>query len=407
MRNFDLINDTPTTNKTVFLRCDLDVPLDDSGFILDDSKIVLAMKTINYLVKTGARVVIATHLGNPKGQRNEKLSTKVIAEYLHKHLRCNVKFCNDCVGEPVKKEIFRVSYGDVVVLENLRFHSEEENCDLTFARSLADGMNIYVNDAFSCCHLKHASILGVPFFIRATAGLLLDEEVSNISKILDGNNNQYNMAIIGGGRLINKFDILSNLVDKVQYLVLVGEIANTFLYTSGKGIGKSLHEIEFVERCRELMREAEKNGCNIVLPVDVVITNEPLENAKPIKKLATDIKDNDMVVDVSRKTLSNIKYMLSIVDNVIVNGTAGIYEIPKFAIGSELICRLVAKATKNRNIHSIAGGSDTLTVIDSLGEAENFSRVYRSNASFHELLSGHVLSGLEVLYRLSKIGTAI
>ena len=399
MFGFDIINDTPTTNKTIFVRCDFNVPLDENGEIIDDSKIQLSLPTIKYLIKTGARVVIGTHIGNPKGVFNEKLSTKVIYKYLQRVLRCNVYFCNDCVGEEAKREIFRASYGDVVVLENLRFHLEEESCDFNFAKQLSDGMNLYVNDALSCSHLQYASILGVPLFIRATAGLTLARDVEIIENVFKSRDT---LIILGGKNLAGKIDIINNLVDKVKYIAIVGTLANAFFSATGNNVGKSIRAIEYEEAILDVIRKAEKNDCKIILPVDVFVANDISTTADVEKKLATQLAKNDIIVDIAEKSISNIKYLLSLVKNVIWYGSAGVSELTKFANGSIEICNAIADLTNKEKIISLAGGKNVISIVKQEDDIDNFSFISNSNQVFSMLLSGKILAGLEILHRLSK-----
>ena len=399
MFGFDIINDTPTTNKTIFLRCDFNVPLDENGNIIDDGKIKLSLPTIKYLVKTGARVVIGTHIGNPKGTFNEKLSTKVIYKYLQRVLRCQVHFCNDCIGDDTKREIFRASYGDVVVLENLRFHPEEENCNFNFAKQLSDGMNLYVNDALSCCNLQYASILGVPLFISATAGLTLAKNVEIVKKVFE---NRDTLIILGGKNLAGKIEIINNLADRVKYIAIVGTLANAFFSALGNNVGKSIRAIEYEEEILDAIRKAEKNDCQIILPVDVFVSNDISSTANIEQKLATQLEKNDIIVDIAEKSISNIKYLLSSVKNVIWYGSAGISELAKFANGSIEICNEIADLTNKEKITSLAGGKNVISIIKQEDKIDSFSFISNSNQVFSMLLSGKILPGLEILHRLSK-----
>lgn len=398
MFGFDLITDIPTTNKTIFFRCDFDVPLNEDGEILDDEKIRKSLPTINYLIKTGSRVVIATHIGKPQGKFNYQLSTKVIYKYLQKHLRCDVYFCDDCIGEKTKKEIFKASYGSVVILENLKFYPEEEQCDLTFARELSDGMNIYVNDCLSCSHLQYASILGVPLFVRPTAGTTLNNEVNTIKSVLIGKNIT---AIVGGNKFLSKVDLLNNLIEIADYLIIVGGIANTFFQAIGKNVGKSLRDIECEEIILDFFNKAKKTGCKIILPVDVVVAKDIINEANTKTKLIEKLTKDDIIVDIGEKTLYNIEYLLSISKNVIWYGSACINEIGKFSYGNINICKMISHYTKTGKIKSIVGGRNVILTIKQQKQQDNFSFISNSNQSFLNFLSGKILPGLEILHRLS------
>ena len=399
MVGFDLITDIPTTNKTILLRCDFNVPLTDDGKIANDEKIVASLPTIKYLVKTGARVVIATHIGNPHGKFDQKLSTRVIYEYLNTHMMCDVYFCNDCIGEATKREIFRASYGDIVVLENLKFHIEEEKCDLNFARELSDGMNIYVNDCLSCSHLHYASILGVPILIRPTSGITLNNELCLLQSVLS---ERHTTAIIGGNNFLSKIDLLNNLLDRVDNLILVGEIANTFLQVLGNNVGKSIRDIECDEIVANLFDKAKKRGCRIILPIDVVVANEISSNSKTKVKLFNDISKNEIIVDIGEKTLSNIKNIVSSSKQVIWYGSACISEVMSFSKGNIELCKIIANETKKKIIRSVVGGKNVVATIYNKKMQNNFSFISKSNQAFLQLISGKMLVGLEILHRLSS-----
>lgn len=399
MFGFDVVDEIPTTNKTIFLRCDFNISLSENGEIIDDSKIKLSLPTIKYLIKTGARVVIGTHIGNPKGTFNEKLSTIVVYKYLQQVLRCNVHFCHDCIGDDVKRDIFRSSYGDVVVLENLKFHPEEENCDFNFAKQLSDGMNIYVNDALSCSNFQYASILGIPLFIRATAGLTLAKDINVIRSVFESRDT---LVILGGRNLIGKIGIIDYFADKVKYIAIVGTLANAFCFAMGNDVGKSIRAIEYEEAILDVVNKTEKNNCKIILPVDVVVANDISANVETKKKLATQLTKNDIIVDIADKSISNIKYLLSSVKNVIWYGSAGISELSKFANGSIKVCDEIAKLTKKGKIISLVGGKNVVSIIEKEDKRDNFSFVSNSNQVFSMLLSNKIVPGLEILHRLSK-----
>ena len=401
MTCFDVVNDTPTTNKTIFLRCDLDVPLNENGAIIDDRKIKDALPTLNYLVKTGARVVIGTHLGNPKGEKNEKLSTRVLAEYLDRHLRCDVFFCDDCIGEDTKRTIFRASYGDVVMLENLRFYKEEYTCDLNFAKQLADGMNVYVNDTFAVSNHSYASIIGVPLFIRSTAGFSLQREVENLDKVLQGGG-QNIIAIIGGGRLSAKIDIINNLIEKVQYIFICGAVANTFFKEAGYNIGKSMYEPEYTKYVDGILKKATLNNCIIATPEEVIVSKDITGKSKTSIKKITELEDDDIIVDVGEKYVNLIKMVINKTKYVIWNGTLGISEMSAFNKGDMSLIDEITKLTKKKKIFSIAGGNDTFASIIKSGKQDDFSFLSYNGESFTNYLAGRVVPGVEILHRLAK-----
>ena len=314
--DFDVINDIPTTNKTILLLTDLNVPLDEQMEIVDDQKIKQAMLTINYLVKTGARVVIATHLGNPINNMDFKFSTKPIAKYLDKRLRCNVKFCQTCVGDQSRKEIFHSNYGDVIVLENLLFEQKEKTCDINFAQQLSDGINVFVNDAFEYSNYSYASTLCVPLFVRATAGLNLANSVKYLNTFLNSNN-IFSTAIIGG-RMIDKIDLLNNLIDrKINCIIVGGIVANNFLKALNYNIGNSLFEPTCVEIASKILENAKKQNILLVLPNDVCVSEKiSKSDVKDIKEKKIDKNNYDeIIVGLGKESIENIYNILSISKN--------------------------------------------------------------------------------------------
>lgn len=397
---YDVVDDVVTTNKTVFVRCDFNVPIKD-GVITDDSRIKASLDTINYLIKTGARVVIGTHLGRPSGQYDSKLSTEIIARYLDRKLRCNVYFSDKCVGEEAQRMIFRASYGEVVVLENLRFHKEEEECDMTFAAKLAEGMNLYVNDAFSCSHRNHASIFGLPIFARPVAGFSLSRELAALTKVVN-NRQGKTVSIIGGSKVSTKIDILRNLVKTSSALVIGGGMANTFLYAHGFNIGKSLCEPSLSDTVREIYDNAKESGCTIVVPHEVVVTKEIKDNAafeiKDIKNIAND----DLIVDVAPQFIAELKPELELADNILWNGPLGVFEVLPFNKGTNAVANIIADVTVKNKILSVVGGGDSVAAIKQINRNSDFSFISTAGGAFLEFIEGRNLPGVEILKRLSS-----
>ena len=398
MINFDIINDIPTTNKTVFLLADLDVQIDEYGKIVDDRKIQVAMPTIKYLVKTGARVVIATHLGRPSDLFDAHLSTRPIAKYLDKRLHCDVNFCSTCIGERSKQEIFRTGYGDVIVLENLFSHREEIMCDVNFARRLADGINIYVNDAFGYSDKPYSSVLCLPLFVRATGGLVLSNYVKQLDTFLN-NSDGFSTAIIGG-KMINKLELLNNLIENVRYVIVGGLVANNFLKAFGYNIGQSQFEPKCVEIAEKFFNKAKKNGCLLVFPIDVAVVRNTLQEKIQIKKIS-EIENDDIIVDVGTESVKNICDILSLSKCVFCDGLTGISEISTcdafFTISDK-----IARLTKEKHIFSVISGQDTLLALKNKSFLQDFSFVSSFPDATLQYMSGKVLPGLEVLKRLSK-----
>ena len=399
MINFDVVNDVPTTNKTVFLLTDLDVPIDDFGRIISDEKIQRAMPTINYLVKTGARVVIATHLGYPVNELETRLSTKPIANYLDKRLHCDVNFCPTCIGEQAKRDIFRTGYGDVIVLENLLFYQGEKSCDINFARQLADGMNVYVNDAFGFSNCSYASVLGVPLFIRATGGLVLENEVRQLDVILD--NSKYFTTAIIGGRMNNKIDLIYHLMERARCIVVGGVIANNFLKALGYNIGKSQFEPKCVDEIKKIFDRATKNNCLISFPTDVVVVKDVIEN-DVITKNIDDVEDDDIIIDIGNESVNNIIGLLELSKCVFCYGNVGIGEFAINGGATRVIFEKITELTRKKRLFSVASGKDTVVALREMGDVNGLSFTSFNPDATLQYMSGKVLPGLEVLKRLSK-----
>ena len=400
MVNFDVVNDIATTNKTIFLLTDLDVPIDEKGVITNDKKIRLAMPTISYLIKTGARVVIATHLGRPAKRFDARFSTRPIAKYLNDRLPCDVSFCDESIGEKTRRAIFRTAYGDAIVLENLLFHREESEFDMNFAKQLAEGMNIYVNDAFGYCDKSFASVLGVPLFVRATAGLVLTNEIRKLDLFLNSGKG-FNTAIVGGDYFDDKFDLLDKLVEVAKFVVIGGNVANTFLVATGKKIGKSFYEPLLLDKAKDLLVKASKNDCMIVLPQDVIVAKDVNASGKLQKKSVNDIKEDDIIIDIADATLKRISDVLDLSkyvfwDNLLTSGNK------KSSFSTKIIGEKVALLTKKKKMFSIVSGNDVIIALNKLDKLDKISFVARHRNSTIQYLCGQVLPGIEILRRLSK-----
>ena len=310
MKMFNKIKDLNVKDKVVFVRADMNVSIKD-GKIIDDTRIKATMPTIEYLVNNGAKVVLTSHLGSPKGVVKEELSLKIVLERL-KELMPKVKFnfSNDCIGEQTKKDIANTNYGEVILLENLRFHPGEEANDENYAKELASLAEIYVNDAFSTCHRKHASMVGVPALLPAYAGFTLEEEIENLTNLVS-NPEKPVMVIVGGSKVSTKLELLKALVKKYEYVVVGGGMANTFLYALGKPVGNSLKEEELKQDALDLLADAKANNCEVILPVDVVVAPQVAEN-QSVKTVSVDnVATDDVIVDLGEKTLEKIENTLT------------------------------------------------------------------------------------------------
>ncbi len=400
MINFDVVNDIATTNKTIFLLTDLDVPLDEKGVILNDTKIRLAMPTINYLIKTGARVVIATHLGHPAKRFDARFSTRPIAKYLNDRLHCDVSFCDECIGEKSRKAIFKTEYGDAIVLENLLFHREESEFNMEFAKQLADGINVFVNDAFGYCEKSFSSALGVPVFVRASAGLVLTNEIKKLDLFLNSERG-FNTAIVGGDYFDEKFDLINKLVEVAKFVVLGGNVANTFLVATGKKIGKSFYEPMLLEKAKDLLIKASKNDCMVILPQDVIVSKDKGTADKLQKKSINNLDEDDIIIDVADATLKRINEVLELSkyvfwDNLLTSGNK------KSSFSTKFISEKIAISTKKKKMFSIVSGNDLIVALNKLEKLDKVSFVARHHNSTIQYMCNKVLPGLEILRRLSK-----
>lgn len=399
MLNFDTINEIPTTNKTVMLLTDLDITTDDSGNIVNDEKIRNAMQTINYLVKTGARVVIATHLGKPINETDIRFSTEPIAKYLDQRLNCEVKFCKTCIGNQSRQEIFHSEYGDVIVLENLLFYEGEKNCDINFARQLTEGINIYVNDSLEYSAHAYASVLCAPLFVKATAGIVLANEIKQLDKILDKTIINNTTTAVIGGKMANKLDLLNSLVDQVKCIAVGGLVANNFLKSLGYNIGSSSFEPDYINSTNIIFEKAKKNNCIFIIPEDVITSNT--QNKELQMKKIDKIELNDVIVDIGIESVKNICDALSISENVFFYGKISANNI-KNSDGETSVINKIARLTEKNQLFSVANGQDTILSIKKNNCLNKFSFIPSSSKATSQYMSNKILPGIEILKRLSK-----
>lgn len=398
MKMFNKIKDLNVKDKVVFVRADMNVSIKD-GKIIDDTRIKATMPTIEYLVNNGAKVVLTSHLGSPKGVVKEELSLKIVLERL-KELMPKVKFnfSNDCIGEQTKKDIANTNYGEVILLENLRFHPGEEANDENYAKELASLAEIYVNDAFSTCHRKHASMVGVPALLPAYAGFTLEEEIENLTNLVS-NPEKPVMVIVGGSKVSTKLELLKALVKKYEYVVVGGGMANTFLYALGKPVGNSLKEEELKQDALDLLADAKANNCEVILPVDVVVAPQVAEN-QSVKTVSVDnVANDDVIVDLGEETLKKIENTLTKCKTVIWNGPIGIYEISPFNKGTDSLAAYIADLTKKGNIKSVAGGGDILAALNKANITKDFTYVSTAGGAFLKWLEKGKLPAVEKIMK--------
>lgn len=394
---FPTIRDIELTGKTVLLRADLNVPKHNSQ-ITDHTRIDRLKPTIDLLRARQAKIVVISHFGRPDGEHNPQMSLAFLAPVLEKRWNAPVKFAPDCIGAQTKAVVDRAGPGDIVLLENVRFYKEEELNDKDFAGKLADLGDIYVNDAFSAAHRAHASTEGITSFRPAVAGLLMEEELNALSAALVAPQKPV-MAFTGGSKISTKLKVLNNLIPKMDFLVLGGAMANTFLYAQGKSIGISMCESNMAEEARKILDLAQKSGCEIILPRDVVVVHELKENAQHQTVDSAAIPADMSAIDLGTRSVEYICEKLAACHTVLWNGPLGVFEIKPFDNGTNAIAEAVAKRTKAGQCVSVAGGGDTVAALENAGVAEQFSYISTAGGAFLEWLEGRVLPGVQALLK--------
>ena len=394
MAHFNTIKDLDAKDKVVFVRADLNVPFKD-GKVTDTTRIDRFVPTVKALTDKGAKVVIASHFGRPKGQVVPEMSLGQIVPDVEKALGQKIVFVDDCIGPKVEAAIKAMKDGDVIMLENLRFYAEEEKNDPEFAAKLAKDIDIYVNDAFSCAHRAHASTEGMAKLKPNAAGLLMQAELEALDAAL-GNPVRPVAAIVGGAKVSTKLDLLGNLVAKVDKLVIGGGMANTFLFAKGVNVGNSLCEKEMADTAREIMKKAEAAKCEIILPVDVVVAKEFAENAENETVDVNAVPADMMILDIGPKSVDEVVKKLAECKTVIWNGPVGAFEIKPFNKATFAIAEAVADLTA-KGLKSIGGGGDTVSALKKAGVADKLSYLSAAGGAFLEWMEGKTLPGVKVL----------
>ncbi len=392
------IRDIDIANKRVFIRVDYNVPFaDDNKTITDDTRIVATLPTLKYAIEHKARVILAAHLGRPKGKVNPKYSLAPVADRLRELLGASVSvaFAPDCVGEVAEKMANDLQPGQVLLLENVRFYAEEEANDAEFSKKLAALADIYVNDAFGAAHRAHASTEGITHFLKpAVAGLLMEKEIVYLGKALTNPEKPF-VAIIGGSKISGKIDVIQNLLDKVDTLVIVGGMAYTFARALGVKTGKSLVEEDRIEMAKAAIEKAKALGVKLLLPADNVIADAFSADANTQEwDTSKDFPEDWMGLDIGPKTVKAIEAVIATAKTIVWNGPAGVFEIPKFAVGTNAIAMAVAA---NRGAISIIGGGDSVSAINQAGVADKITHISTGGGASLEFLEGKKLPGVEAL----------
>lgn len=400
MSQFKTLSDYNVAGKRVLLRVDLNVPMKD-GVITDTTRIDRTLPTIIELTQKGARVVLLTHYGRPKGKRVPEMSVKPVAEAIAAKLGKDVKFASDCVGEEAASVVNSLADTEICVLENLRYHAEETDNDQAFAQQLADLGDIYVNDAFSCAHRAHASTEALARLLPAAAGRLMQAELEALSSALEAPERPV-AALVGGAKVSTKLDVLNNLSAKVDMLIIGGGMANTFLNAQGINVGNSLCEHDLAETAREIIINAKKNGCEIILPVDGVVAKEFAAGAENrTVNLKDGVADDEMILDVGPASVEDVKKRLSTCKTIVWNGPMGAFEIAPFDAGTNGAAQAAAALTKAGKLVSVAGGGDTVAALDHAGAKDDFTYISTAGGAFLEWIEGKELPGVVVLRTVS------
>jgi phosphoglycerate kinase len=397
------IRDIELANKHVFIRVDFNVPLSEDGAIItDDTRIVATLPTIMYALERRAKVILASHLGRPKGKPNPKYSLRPVVDRLRELLdekesdySINVAFSPDCVGEIAQELARQLESRQVLLLENLRFHAEEEANDPEFAKQLASLAEIYVNDAFGAAHRAHASTEGITHYLKpAVAGLLMEKEITYLGKALESPEKPF-VAIIGGSKISGKIDVIENLLDKVDTLIIVGGMAYTFQRALGITTGKSLVEEDKIDMAKAALAKAKTRGVNLILPADNILADSFAADAKTqpwdcTKNFPADWQG----LDIGPRSIAAIEQLVSTAKTIVWNGPAGVFEFPRFAIGTNAIAKAVAA---NKTAISIIGGGDSVSAINQAGVADQITHISTGGGASLEFLEGKKLPGVEAL----------
>ncbi len=386
------VEDIDVAGKKVIVRCDFNVPQDETGRITDDKRIVAALPTIKYLLEHQAAVILCSHLGRPKGEFKMKYSLAPVAERLSELLGQEVKLAKDVIGPDAKEKAAALQPGQAMLLENVRFHKEEEKNDPAFAKELASMADIYVNDAFGTAHRAHASTAGIADYLPAVCGYLINKEISIMGKALADPARPF-VSILGGAKVSDKIGVIENLIDKCDTIIIGGGMAYTFCKAQGGKIGTSLCEEDKLELALGLIKKAEEKGVKLLLPVDTVCADHFAADATPVVYAAGQLPDDMMGLDIGPKTVELFSDAVKDAGTVVWNGPMGVFEFDAFAIGTKAIAKAIAAS----NAVSIIGGGDSAAAVEKLGFADKMTHISTGGGASLEFLEGKTLPGIACL----------
>jgi phosphoglycerate kinase len=392
---FRTLDDVDAAGQRVLVRVDFNVPM-ENGRVTDDTRLEAALPTIQDLRRKSARVILLSHFGRPKGKRVEEMSLRPLVEPLARLLGADVRFAEDCVGLEALDAAAALHNGDVLLLENLRFHAGEEKNDPEFARELAQLGDLYVDDAFSCAHRAHASTEAIARILPAYAGRSMQTELEHLEKAL-GTPERPVMGIVGGAKVSTKLDLLHNLVGKLQRLAIGGGMANTFLYAQGHTVGASLCERELADTALEILKTAEAKGCEIILPSDVIVAKK-LQSYADSRTVDLDaIAADESIFDMGPTSLKRVLDAIAASKTLIWNGPLGVFEVPPFDKGTVAAARQAASLAKAGKLIAVGGGGDTVAALNAAGVARDFTFVSTAGGAFLEWMEGKTLPGVAAL----------
>ncbi|MBU0668007.1 phosphoglycerate kinase [Patescibacteria group bacterium] len=383
-------------DKRVLVRVDFNVPL-ENGKVADDTRITATLPTINYLLEKGAKVILMTHLGRPDGKIVDELKLDPLAEKLSELINKPVKKLADCIGPEVEQAVKSMQAGEIILLENTRFHAEEESCDKEFSKKLAALGDLFVIDSFGTAHRKHASTYGIAEHIPAYAGFLVEKEVNTLSELMQDTAKPF-VVIMGGSKIETKIGVMKNFLGKADHFLVGGGLANTFLAAKGFNVAESLYEPDQLETAREIMLDAEAIHNNFHLPTDAVVADEIEDTAETLDIPVEDVEGSMKILDIGRNTITAFEEIIAKSGTIIWNGPVGLFEKEKFSRGTRHIAVAVAKATTISGAKSIIGGGDTIDAINNFGiDLNKYTHVSTGGGAMLEFLEGTMLPGIEII----------